>query len=73
MNRKLSIPDEVVIALALRSEIRHYAQFAKLAIELQIDARTYCDSIRDLVHAYNAVSDTPFETDDIFVISLLSK
>lgn len=73
MSRNLSIHDEVVIALALRSEIRHNAKFAKLAIELHIDARNYYDNIRDFVHAYNAVSDVPFETDDTFVMSLLTK
>lgn len=69
--KKISIADSVVICLALRAEIRHYAKFAKLAIELNCDYRSYVVVINDLIHAYNAVSDTPFSTDDSFVLSLI--
>lgn len=69
--KKISIADSVVICLALRAEILHNAKFAKLAIELNLDYRSYVDVILDLIHAFNAVSDIPYTTDDSFVLSLI--
>ena len=57
----ISIVDSVVICLALRSEIRHYVKVAKLVLEVRGDISPYVEEIKDLVHAYNAVSIVPFD------------
>lgn len=57
----ISIADSVVICLALRSEIRHYVKVAKLVLEVSGDISPFVEEIKDLVHAYNAVSIVPFD------------
>lgn len=70
--KTISIPDSVVISLALRSEIRRYVISYKTAVELHLDASVYLELIRDLIHAYNSVNIIPFDVDaDIFLSSIL--
>ena len=71
--KNLTTADEVIICLALRSEIRKNSKSAKLAIKLNLDAKCYIDNILDLIHAYNAFSGVPFETGDTYVMSLIEK
>lgn len=69
---KMSVVDSVIICLALRSQIRRNAKYAKLALEIHTDASCYIDDIIDEVKAYNAVSTSPFSCDDDFVMSLIT-
>ena len=65
--KTISFSDSVVISLALCAEIRFNIKAAKLACKSGADVRPYIDTIRDLIHAYNAVNDTPFVSDDPFL------
>lgn len=63
----VSIPDAVVITLALRSEIRNYVKVAKLVLETGGDVTPFIFEITDLIHAYNSVSLVPFVSSDPFL------
>lgn len=65
--KSISIADSVVISIALRAEISFNIKTAKLVGKSGVDMRPYIEYIRDLIHAYNAVSDTPFVSDDPFL------
>nr|WP_293583394.1 hypothetical protein [Prevotella sp.] len=65
--KTISIADAVVISLALRAEIRFNIKSAKLVGKSGADMRPYIENIRDLIHAYNAVNDTPLVSDDPFL------
>ena len=65
--KTISIADAVVISLALRDEIRFNIKSAKLVGKSGAAIRPYIENIRDLIHAYNAVNDTPFVSDDPFL------
>lgn len=63
----VSIPDAVVISLALRSEIRNYVKVAKLVLETGGDVTPFITEITDLIHAYNSVNIVPFVSSDPFL------
>lgn len=63
----VSIPDAVVISLALRSEIRNYVKVAKLVLETGGDVTPFITEIIDLIHAYNSVNIVPFVSSDPFL------
>lgn len=63
----VSIPDAVVISLALRSEIRNYVKLAKLVLETGGDITPFLEAITDLIHAYNSVNIVPFVSSDPFL------
>lgn len=63
----VSIPDAVVISLALRSEIRSYVKVAKLVLETGGDISPFVEEITDLIHAYNSVNIVPFVSSDPFL------
>lgn len=63
----VSIPDAVVISLALRSEIRSYVKVAKLALETGGDISPFVEEITDLIQAYNSVNIVPFVSSDPFL------
>lgn len=63
----VSIPDSVVISLALRSEIRNYVKTAKIVSEAGGDVTPYVFEITDLIHAYNSVNMVPFVSSDPFL------
>ena len=65
--KTISIADSVVISLALSAQIRFNIKTAKLVGKSGADMRPYIENIRDLIHAYNAVNDTPFVSDDPFL------
>lgn len=63
----VSIPDAVVISLALRSEIRNYVKVAQLVLETGGDVTPFITEITDLIHAYNSVNIVPFVSSDPFL------
>lgn len=63
----VSIPDAVVISLALRSEIRNYVKVAQLVLETGGDLTPFITEITDLIHAYNSVNIVPFVSSDPFL------
>lgn len=63
----VSIPDAVVISLALRSEIRNYVKVAKYVLETGGDVTPFITEITDLIHAYNSVNIVPFVSSDPFL------
>lgn len=63
----VSIPDAVVISLALRSEIRNYVKVAQLVLETGGDVIPFITEITDLIHAYNSVNIVPFVSSDPFL------
>lgn len=63
----VSIPDAVVISLALRSEIRNYVKVAQLVLEAGGDVIPFITEITDLIHAYNSVNIVPFVSSDPFL------
>ena len=63
----VSIPDAVVISLALRSEIRHYVKVATLVHVSGGDVTPFITEITDLIHAYNSVNIVPFVSSDPFL------
>lgn len=65
--KTISLADSFVISLALRSEIRINVTSAKLVGKTGKDISSYIKNIRDLIHAYNAVNDAPFVSDDPFL------
>lgn len=65
--KTISIADAVVISLALRAEIRFNIKMAKLVGKSGADMSPYIEAIRVLIHAYNAVNDTPFVSDEPFL------
>lgn len=71
--KNISIDDVITISLALRYQIRAYFDSLKICLELGSDITYYVDSIRDLVHAYNALNDVPYSTDDPFILKLIAK
>lgn len=70
---KISIHDVVTISLALRYQIRTYANSVKMCMELGSDITYYVDNMRDLVRAYNAINNVPYTTDDEFILKLITK
>lgn len=65
--KTISVVDSVVISLALRSQIRTNIKMAKYLGKSGRSMLSYIEDIRDLIHAYNAVNDTPFVSDDPFL------
>ena len=65
--KTISLEDEVVISLALRSEIRVYVKTAKLVGQSGGNITPFILEIKDLIHAYNAVNIVPFKSDDPFL------
>lgn len=65
--KSVCIADCIVISLALRAEIRIIIKMAKNVVKCGADVRPYIETIRDLIHAYNAVNDTPYVSDDPFL------
>lgn len=63
----VSIPDAVVISLALRSEIRNYVKVAQLVLETGGDVSPFISEIIVLIHAYNSVNIVPFVSSDPFL------
>lgn len=69
--KKISVRDSVVISIALRSDIREYVKMLKVALEVGEDPGPFIDCIKDCVHAYNSVNDSPFDTDDLVLLRYL--
>lgn len=63
----VSIPDAVVISLALRSEIRNYVKVALIVLGSGGDITSFLEEITDLIHAYNSVNTVPFVSSDPFL------
>ena len=63
----VSIPDAVVISLALRSEICNTVKVAQLVLETGGDVTSFIFEITDLIHAYNSVNIVPFVSSDPFL------
>lgn len=63
----VSIPDAVVISMALRTEIRNYVEFAKVDLDFGCDITPVLESITELIHAYNSVNIVPFVSFDPFL------
>ena len=63
----VSIPDAVVISLALRTEILNYAKVAQFVHETGGDVTPFIFEITDLIHAYNSVNVVPFVSSDPFL------
>lgn len=69
--RTISISDAVVISLALRAEIRRKVDAYRRSVEFSLDCSFYLDELRDLIHAYNALNDVPFDDDIVYLLSNL--
>lgn len=65
--KTISIADSLVISQALLAEIRINVTSAKFVGKTGKDISSYINNIRDLIHAYNAVNDAPFVSDDPFL------
>lgn len=63
----ISIPDAVVISMALRSEIHNYVKVSQLVLETGGDITPFLEVITDLIHAYNSVNIVPFVSSDPFL------
>ena len=71
--KKLSVTDEVVISLAIRSELRFYLESYKLRLEQGLDTTFCVDNIKQLVHAYNSVNAFPFLTEDTLLLNIINQ